>query len=160
MSTKSAGVWSLREVLAQVGLCEGTLGAAVRDLADWRIVEFIPSSTFYQHHQHLPHLLCTARPAKPEEVDSYLHRMQERGWDASNTVAKLLRNNARFSLEVRDVSRVEGLLSDAAMIGALMWTTDPQTHLWWPVEVLDPFNMPAGRVVEKEREGGDGDTGA
>ena len=100
-----------------------------------------------QHHHHFTTLLpATARPAKPEEVDSYLHRMQERGWDASNTVAKLLRNNARFSLEVRDVSRVEGLLSDAAMIGALMWTTDPQTHLWWPVEVLDPFNMPAGRV--------------
>lgn len=99
-----------------------------------------------QHHHHFTTLLpATARPAKPEEVDSYLHRMQERGWDASNTVAKLLRNNARFSLEVRDVSRVEGLLSDAAMIGALMWTTDPQTHLWWPVEVLDPFNMPAGR---------------
>lgn len=104
------------------------------------------SCTFSAQYPRTASSNCS--PAKPEEVDSYLHRLQERGWDPTNTVAKLLKNNARFSLEVREVTRVDGLLSDEAMIGPLMWAVDPQTHLWWPVEVVDPLKMPAGSVWE------------
>lgn len=57
--------------------------------------------------------------------------------------------------QVRDVSRIEGLLSDAEMIGQLSWAIDPQTQLWWPVEVLDPLSMPKGaELVPSCREEG------
>lgn len=72
----------------------------------------VPSPLFSPPHPSPPLLLAPPtlapplpaashrRPARQEEVDSYIHRLQERGWDTTNTVTKLLRNNARFSLEV------------------------------------------------------------
>uniref|UniRef100_A0A1D2A1D0 DNA (cytosine-5-)-methyltransferase n=3 Tax=Auxenochlorella protothecoides TaxID=3075 RepID=A0A1D2A1D0_AUXPR len=132
-----------KEAWPRAGWWVRGLGAfAVEDMSEHPVpTPFLPLGDFIGE---------VGRPARPEEVDSYLHRMQERGWDASNTVAKLLKNNARFSYEVRNISRLPGLLSDADMIGPLCWALDPQSGAWWPVEVLDPMSLPTGRTLPPE----------
>ena len=47
-------------------------------------------------------------------------------------------------MQAQEITRIPDLLSDADMIGGLVWAKDPVSGLWWPAEVLDPHNMPKG----------------
>eukprot|EP00887_Chlorella_sp_A99_P001977 scaffold18.g1977.t1 len=85
------------------------------------------------------------KPASQAEIEGYLNRLKERGWDCEMTLRRLLRNNLRVAQEVHAVVRIPGLLSDADMIGDLVWAKDPLAGVWWPAEKLNPFGMPAGR---------------
>ncbi|KAI3428766.1 hypothetical protein D9Q98_007587 [Chlorella vulgaris] len=85
------------------------------------------------------------REGRQEEIHTYLHRMREKGWDVGRTIEKLLHNGARISAEAHEIVRVPGLLTDADMIGDLVWVWDKTVGCWWPGEKLDPLSMPPGR---------------
>ncbi|PSC75340.1 methylase [Micractinium conductrix] len=88
---------------------------------------------------------AVGREGTQEEIHTYLHRMREKGWDVGHTIEKLLKNNTRISAEAHEVVRIPGLLTDADMIGDMVWALDKTTGCWWPGEKLDPLAMPAGR---------------
>ncbi|GAB4814995.1 hypothetical protein N2152v2_002041 [Parachlorella kessleri] len=92
------------------------------------------------------------RPGKPEEVESYLHRLKERGFEVSPTIEKALKTGVRVCKQAQEITRIPDLLSDADMIGGLVWAEDPVSGLWWPAEVLDPYNMPKGRMLPEACE--------
>lgn len=48
------------------------------------------------------------------------------------------------SLQAQEICRIPELLSDADLIGRLVWALDAVSGLWWPAEVLDPHDMPKG----------------
>jgi hypothetical protein len=85
------------------------------------------------------------REATQQEIHTYVHRMREKGWDVNHTIEKLLKNGTRISAEAHEIVRIPGLLTDADMIGDMVWAYDRAAGCWWPAEKLDPLNMPAGR---------------
>ncbi|KAI7841433.1 hypothetical protein COHA_004828 [Chlorella ohadii] len=85
------------------------------------------------------------REATQQEIHTYVHRMREKGWDVDQTIEKLLKNGTRISAEAHEIVRIPGLLTDADMIGDIVWAYDRAAGCWWPAEKLDPLNMPAGR---------------
>ena len=48
--------------------------------------------------------------------------------------------------QVRGIVRLKGCSRDADSIGQLVWARFPG-GVWWPGELLDPFQLPLGRTL-------------
>ena len=53
-----------------------------------------------------------------------------------------------------EVVRLGGAHSDADACGTLMWA-QTEGEIWWPAEVLDPFQLPPGRPLPPAALAGD-----
>ena len=85
------------------------------------------------------------RPPTQEECTSYVNRLQERGWQISPGLMRRLGGAHGPATEVMNICRLPGLLSDADMIGDIVWMWDAASSMYWPCEVLDPLKPIAGR---------------
>jgi len=112
---------------------------AVEEMSDAPILApFIPPAEF---------ITQLGRPPKKGEVDSYVNRLQERGWQTDNTVQFALRNGLHIAPETMQVNRLPSLCAERDMIGPIVWAKDRVSGVWWPGEMVDPMDMPVGRHV-------------
>ncbi len=49
--------------------------------------------------------------------------------------------------EIAQISRLPGLVSDADMIGDIVWAKDEISGIYWPAEIIDPLAPAAGKVL-------------
>jgi site-specific DNA-cytosine methylase len=97
------------------------------------------------------------RSPTQEERAGYVHRLKEKGWDICEEVLGRISGTHKLASKSMDVTRIEGLLSDADMVGELVWAPWKESsrdgreggEIYWPGEVLDPINMPIGRNLPK-----------
>jgi site-specific DNA-cytosine methylase len=112
---------------------------AVEEMSDAPILApYIPPAEF---------ITQLGRPPKKGEVDSYVNRLQERGWQTDNTIQFALRNGLHIAPETIQVSRLPSLCAERDMIGPIVWAKDKVSGAWWPGEMVDPMDMPVGRHV-------------
>ena len=97
------------------------------------------------------------RAPTQEERAGYVHRLKEKGWDICEEVLGRISGTHKLASKSMDVTRIEGILSDADMVGELVWAPWKESsrdgrdgsEIYWPGEVLDPTNMPIGRNLPK-----------
>ena len=94
------------------------------------------------------------RPPTQEERAGYVHRLKEKGWDISEEVLSRISGTHKLTSKSVGVTRIEGLLDDADMVGDLVWApwkdgSKDSGEIFWPGEVLDPINIPIGRTLPK-----------
>ena len=97
------------------------------------------------------------RAPTQEERAGYVHRLKEKGWDICEEVLGRISGTHKLASKSMDVTRIEGLLDDADMVGELVWAPWKESsrdgrdsgEIYWPGEVLDPTNMPIGRNLPR-----------
>jgi site-specific DNA-cytosine methylase len=95
------------------------------------------------------------RSPTAEERAGYVHRLKEKGWDISEELLRRISGAQNLASKSAGVTRIEGLLDDADMVGELVWApwkdaSDVTGETFWPGEVLDPTAMPIGRALPKQ----------
>ena len=99
-------------------------------------------------------IMQVGRSPTQEERAGYVHRLKEKGWDISEEVMRRITGEHNLGIKSAGVTRIKGVLEDFQMVGELVWapwkdTSTEAGEIYWPAEVLDPTNMPAGRVLPK-----------
>lgn len=88
------------------------------------------------------------RPPTDEECASYVNRLQERGWQVAPTLLGRLGCAPGGSTEeIAEICRLPGLVSDADMVGDIVWTHDAVSGIYWPAEILDPLSPVPGKAL-------------
>ncbi|KAK9823530.1 hypothetical protein WJX72_003470 [[Myrmecia] bisecta] len=85
------------------------------------------------------------KPPNNDALHTYLHRLQEHGFNVEATIKKAALCGASLRPEVTGVVRLKGMLTDADTIGKLVWAKEG--GVWWPGEMLDPFALPPTRTL-------------
>lgn len=113
---------------------------AVEYMSDSPVVtRFIPLGDF---------ITKVGRKATQAELNSYLNRLQERGWDAENIKDIIRRRSGEQLPGTTEITRYPDLLQDEDLVGDLVWAHDDISNVWWPGEVWNPLQLPAGKHLD------------
>jgi hypothetical protein len=86
------------------------------------------------------------RVPSDEKRFSFYNRKKERGWRFSDRVLARL----NIAVDMRVISRLPGVFSDADMVGNVVWLADGLPGVPWPAEVVDPFRPAVGQHIPQQ----------